>query len=70
MKSAKFLSQVEHGMVVAHGIPVRIVWSFARSRAECVRVDGLDLTPSMERTFDQLWADTGDKDGGTKPWSN
>lgn len=64
MKSAKFLGRLEHGMVAAHGIPVRVVWSFTSCQIECVRLDGQELTPSMERTFARLWADAAESNGG------
>ena len=64
MKSAKILGQLEHGMVAAHGIPVRVVWSLTDSQIECVRLDGQELTASMERTFARLWAVAAESNGG------
>lgn len=70
MTSANFLSRIEHGMVVAHGVPVQVLWSFASSRIECVRLDGFELTPSMERTFARLLENAGEDNGGNEKWSN
>lgn len=70
MKSAKILGQLEHAMVAAHGIPVRVVWSFTSSQVECVRVDGQELTASMERTFAQLVQEAAERNRGVAKWSN
>lgn len=70
MKSATFFGELEHGMVAAHGIPVRVVWSFTSCQVECVRVDGQELTTSMERTFAHLVQEAAERNRGVARWSN
>jgi hypothetical protein len=70
MKSANIFGQLEHAMVAAHGIPVRVVWSFTSSRIECVRVDAQELTSSMERTFAHLVQEAAKRERGVAKWRN